>query len=198
VLRVGDRPEPGVPTALIQLAAASGVHVWVTGRTPDKRDLARSLGAARTFASNAVLPGHVDAVFDCVGEATWSHSVHAVRDGGRIITCAATTGDAPSAGLRHLIRHQIDVRGTYAGSLEELRRLIAFVVSSGLTPRIGGAALSPRRFPAGLPQTMINLVRCVFRRRPPHAETDDCHDGGGAGGRCVAGPRGARRHRARR
>ena len=126
----------GVPTALIQLATVCGVRVWATGRTPAKRRLAEELGADRSFPSLGALPRPVDAVFDCVGQTTWSHSVHAVRDGGCVVTCAATTGDAPSAELRHLIRHQIDVRGTQAGTLDELRSLLDLVAHTGIRPRI--------------------------------------------------------------
>jgi NADPH:quinone reductase-like Zn-dependent oxidoreductase len=126
----------GVATALVQLACAAGIRVWVTGRTPEKQRLAQDLGADRTFPSRQPLPEPVDAVFDCVGQATWTHSLHAVRDGGTVVTCAATTGDAPSAELRHIIRHQIDIRGSQAGTREELLNLINFVVSRNLRPRI--------------------------------------------------------------
>ncbi|MFC7265558.1 hypothetical protein ACFQZP_50440 [Streptomyces lutosisoli] len=48
--------------------------VWTTGRTEEKRKLAKRLGAHAVFEPGARLPGKVDAVFESVGEATWAHS----------------------------------------------------------------------------------------------------------------------------
>src|SRR5256885_1730658 len=85
----------GVSTALIELGRAAGMRVWVTGRTPEKRALATTLGAHDVFESGARLPSRVDAVFETVGEATWSHSMRALRPGGIIVCSGATSGPNP-------------------------------------------------------------------------------------------------------
>src|SRR5689334_13035669 len=54
----------GVATALVLLGRATGMRVWVTGRTEDKRELACSLGAHQAFEPGARLPERVDAVFE--------------------------------------------------------------------------------------------------------------------------------------
>jgi hypothetical protein len=51
----------GVPTALVQLARATGFRVWATGRTAEKRTLAIDLGAHATFEPGARLPERVAA-----------------------------------------------------------------------------------------------------------------------------------------
>ena len=127
----------GVSTALIQLGCAAGIQVWVTGRTKEKRALAERLGAHKTFESGEELPQRVDAVFDNIGEATWKHSMHSVRRGGIIVCSGRTSGDNPGAELLRLIVEQITVVGSVMGTLHELRNLIEFVTSTGITPQIG-------------------------------------------------------------
>jgi NADPH:quinone reductase-like Zn-dependent oxidoreductase len=127
----------GVSTALIQLGAAAGMQVWVTGRSAEKRALAERLGAHVTFESGARLPGKVDAVFESVGEATWGHSMRSLRPGGAVICCGATSGAAPSADLQRLFFLQIRVEGSTMGTRQELVDLLAFVDRAGISPEIG-------------------------------------------------------------
>jgi NADPH:quinone reductase-like Zn-dependent oxidoreductase len=127
----------GVSTALIQLGRAAGMRVWVTGRTEEKRALAEKLGAHATFPSGERLPDRVDGVFESVGEATWPHSMRAVKPGGVIVCCGATSGPDPSADLRRLFFLQLRVVGSTMGTRDELRDLLAFVDVAGIQPEIG-------------------------------------------------------------
>jgi NADPH:quinone reductase-like Zn-dependent oxidoreductase len=127
----------GVATALIELGVAAGMRVWVTGRTPDKRAVAEQLGAHATFESGARLPERVDAVFETVGEATWAHSMRAVRPGGTIVVCGATSGPNPGADLQRLFFLQLRVLGSTMGTREELATLLRFCEQTGIRPRIG-------------------------------------------------------------
>lgn len=126
----------GVATALIALASAAGIRVWVTGRTEDKRALANELGADATFESGARLPERVDAVFETVGEATWAHSLKSLKPGGRVVVSGATSGAAPPADLQRVFFLQLSVIGSTMGTREELARLIRFCQSSGVRPRV--------------------------------------------------------------
>jgi NADPH:quinone reductase-like Zn-dependent oxidoreductase len=126
----------GVATAAIVLATAAGIRVWVTGRTDEKRSQAESLGADQTFESGARLPERVDAVIETVGEATWSHSVRALKPGGKIIVSGATTGDAPPAELSRVFFLQLSVIGSTMGTRDELGRLIQFCVDRDVRPVI--------------------------------------------------------------
>lgn len=127
----------GVSTALIQLGRAAGMRVWVTGRTEDKRALADKLGAHATFPSGERLPERVDGVFESVGEATWPHSMRALKPGGVIVCCGATSGPDPSADLRRLFFQQLRVVGSTMGTRDELRDLLAFVEAAGIEPQVG-------------------------------------------------------------
>jgi NADPH:quinone reductase-like Zn-dependent oxidoreductase len=127
----------GVSTALIQLGAAAGLRVWCTGRTPEKRELATQLGAERTFSPGETLPCQVDAVFDTSGQVTWAHSMASVRPGGSIVTCGAHGGFHVSVDLLRVFNDQITIHGVYAGTLQEFKDLIQFVIAKKISPMIG-------------------------------------------------------------
>nr|BAM98969.1 putative alcohol dehydrogenase [Streptosporangium amethystogenes] len=126
----------GLSTALISLAAAGGLRTWVTGRTADKRDLARRLGADATFEPGTVLPEPVDAVIDSVGKETWTHSLRSVRYGGTVVVAGATTGDAPPARLHRIYFHQINIVGSFSGTREEYGRMLTLMRTTGIKPLV--------------------------------------------------------------
>jgi NADPH:quinone reductase-like Zn-dependent oxidoreductase len=127
----------GVSTALIQLGRAAGMQVWVTGRSEEKRALASKLGAHATFASGERLPERVDAVFETVGDATWAHSMRALKPGGAIVVSGSTSGPNPGADLQRLFFLQLRVIGSTMGTRAELANLLTFVTSTGIDPEIG-------------------------------------------------------------
>ena len=127
----------GVPTALIQLGRTAGLQVWVTGRSEAKRALALELGAQAAFEPGARLPDRVDGVFDSVGRQTWSHSLRALKPGGVLVTCGATTGDATAAELQRVFFLQLRILGSTMGTRSELADLLSFCVQAGIHPRIG-------------------------------------------------------------
>ncbi len=126
----------GVATALILLGRAAGYRMWVTSRTEAKRAGAVRLGADRAFETGARLPERVDVVMETVGQATWSHSVRSLKPGGRIVTCGATSGDAPSAELTRVFFTQLSVVGSTMGTRDQLGRLVRFCEQTGVRPLI--------------------------------------------------------------
>ncbi len=142
----------GVSTALIQLARALGMRVWVTSRTEQGRSRATDLGAHQTFETGARLPERVDGVFESVGKATWAHSMRAVRPGGVIVCCGATSGPDPSADLQRLFFLQISVIGSTMGTLDELRRLIALCAAAPVVPVVD------RAFPLAQGRAALELL----------------------------------------
>ncbi|GLZ39636.1 zinc-binding dehydrogenase [Actinokineospora sp. NBRC 105648] len=127
----------GVSTALITLAHAAGLRVWVTGRTEEKRALAKRLGAHQVFESNARLPERVDGVFETVGKATWEHSMRSLKPGGVIVVSGSTSGPDPSADLQRLFFLQLRVIGATMGTRDELGDLLSFCDLKGIRPLIG-------------------------------------------------------------
>ncbi|MGD9531313.1 MAG: zinc-binding dehydrogenase, partial [Pseudonocardia sp.] len=110
---------------------------WVTGRSEQKRALAEKLGAHATFASGERLPERVDAVFETVGEATWSHSLKSLKPGGTLVVSGSTSGPNPSAELQRVFFLQLQVIGSTMGTREELADLMKFVATAGINPEIG-------------------------------------------------------------
>ena len=127
----------GVNSACVQLARAVGVRVWVTSRDAGRRDRALELGAEQVFESGARLPEKVDAVIDNVGAATWSHSINVLRPGGTLVTCGATSGDAPTrAELSKIFFRELRIQGSTAGTRSELQSVVALAQAAGIQPLI--------------------------------------------------------------
>jgi NADPH:quinone reductase-like Zn-dependent oxidoreductase len=126
----------GVASAAISMARAAGMRVYATARTEAKQSAAIEFGAHEAFPTGARLPERVDAVIETVGAATWSHSLKALRPGGRVVISGATSGPNPPAELNRIFFLQLKVIGSTMGTRDELTSLIAFMRATGLRPRI--------------------------------------------------------------
>jgi NADPH:quinone reductase-like Zn-dependent oxidoreductase len=140
-LRPGDRvliqgAGGGVATALVLLAIAAGIHVTITSRDEAKLERALELGAHVGLASGERVPERVDAVMETVGEATWSHSLKALRPGGVVVVSGATSGPNPPADLNRVFFRQLEVVGSTMGTRDELARLLRMVDATGMRPLI--------------------------------------------------------------
>ena len=127
----------GVATAVITLARAAGLRVLATSRDEAKRARALELGAHEVFEPGDRLPVKVDAVMETVGKATWSHSIRALRPGGRIVISGTTSGpDVDDAELTRIFFLQLSVVGSTMGTRSELAALVALLDASGARPLI--------------------------------------------------------------
>jgi NADPH:quinone reductase-like Zn-dependent oxidoreductase len=123
----------GVATAAVAIGAALGATVYATSRTPEKRARAESLGAV-ALETGARLPERVDIVLETVGEATFEHSVKALKPGGRLVVSGATSGHLPKLDLRRVFFHHLSVLGTSMGTRDELEQLLELCARTGLRP----------------------------------------------------------------
>lgn len=136
----------GVSSAGLQIAKLHGARVIALASTDDKLDKARSLGADETIRSSdedwpkqvrkleGVGRRGVDIVFEHVGEATWSQSIKLCRNGGRIVTCGASSGWDARTDLRHVFFRQLQILGSTMGSKADLHRVLPLVADGTLSP----------------------------------------------------------------
>ncbi|MDH3448755.1 MAG: zinc-binding dehydrogenase, partial [Gammaproteobacteria bacterium] len=118
----------------------------VTSSSDDKLARARDLAAERGVNHRredvvaAVMDftrgRGVDVVIDNVGEASWPASLRAVRRGGRIVTCGATSGPQPRADLQRVFIRQIQIFGSTLGTHDEFRALLTAVAQRQIVPLI--------------------------------------------------------------
>ena len=111
----------GVATAAFEIARAVGAKTLVTSGSEAKLETARTWGADLALphadaAAAAKELGGVDLVVETVGEATWKDSLSAVKAGGRVVVCGATTGPNPPAQLHRFWWKQLTVYGSTMGT----------------------------------------------------------------------------------
>ena len=111
----------GVATAAFEIARAIGAKTLVTSGSEAKLETARTWGADLALphadaAAAAKELGGVDLVVETVGEATWKDSLSAVKAGGRVVVCGATTGPNPPAQLHRFWWKQLTVYGSTMGT----------------------------------------------------------------------------------
>jgi NADPH:quinone reductase-like Zn-dependent oxidoreductase len=127
----------GMATALLQMGRAAGFEVWVTTRNEAGAALAERLGAHRVFRPGEPLPRPVDAVVDNAGTATIAHSLRWVKRGGTVVVSGGTTGMSAGVDLLRMVVDQVTLRGTIMGTLEEMTRMMNFILTNQITPEIG-------------------------------------------------------------
>ena len=124
----------GVGTAAIQIARQAGARVWAVAGGPEKLEKAKALGAEvlidrgtqdfeKVVREKTARRG-VDVVIDYIGKDTWVKSLRALRRGGRLATCGATTGFDPVEDLRHIFYRQLTVYGSTMGSAAEFAAMM--------------------------------------------------------------------------
>ena len=134
----------GVGVAAIQIAKLYGARVITTVGSDAKIAPARALGADEVInyrsadfaAVTRALTGKrgVDVVIDHVGGEVFASSIRAVRIGGRVVTCGATSGFHPAIDLRHIFFRQVEVLGSTMGRKADLLAVLDHVGAGRLKP----------------------------------------------------------------
>jgi zinc-binding alcohol dehydrogenase/oxidoreductase len=124
----------GVATAAFEIARAIGAKTLVTSGSEAKLATAREWGADLAVphaeaAAAAKELGGVDLVVETVGEATWKDSLAAVKAGGRVTVCGATSGPNPPAQLHRFWWKQLTIYGSTMGTRDDFLGAYALVRS---------------------------------------------------------------------
>jgi NADPH:quinone reductase-like Zn-dependent oxidoreductase len=134
----------GVGSAAIQIAKFFAAYVITTAGNDEKIVKAKEIGADEVI-HHGIMPvakevrrltqnRGVDVVFEHVGTATWDNSVKSLANGGRLVTCGATTGYDARIDLRFLFTRQLSILGSYMGTKTELRTVLKLVSQGRLKP----------------------------------------------------------------
>ena len=134
----------GVAMAALQIAKVMGARTVVTSSSDAKLDRARALGADMTLNHQRTDVGPevrrltggrgADVVIDSAGEQSWPASLRALRRGGRLVVCGATTGPMVTMDLRRLFWHQWSVLGSTLGSRQEYAAIVGHAAAGRLWP----------------------------------------------------------------
>ena len=135
----------GIGSIAIKIAKSIGCTVITTVGSDDKAAKAAALGADHVinyrtdrFESRArrlTNKKGVDVVFEHVGADTWQGSLLAMKRGGRLVTCGATSGPSGSINLMQLFQQQYRIIGSFGAPLSALARALDRI-ASGVTPVI--------------------------------------------------------------
>jgi NADPH:quinone reductase-like Zn-dependent oxidoreductase len=134
----------GVALAGLQIARLLGARTIVTSGTDAKLDTALSLGADAVLNHRRLdVPAEVrkltggrgaDIVVDSNGEESWQSSLRALRRGGRLVICGATSGPMVSLDLRRLFWHHWSILGSTLGSRREYAEIVRLAGEGKLWP----------------------------------------------------------------
>jgi len=126
----------GVGSAAIQIAKLFQAKVIATASSQSKLEKAEELGADHLInyskedffkVSKGLTDGSgVDVVFEHTGQATWEQSIRALRKGGRLVTCGATTGYKANLDLRHVFFRELKIFGNFMGRKSGLQEALRF------------------------------------------------------------------------
>ena len=136
----------GVGHAAVQIADHAGAEVFATASADEKLQYAADCGAdhlinyeTQNFAAAIrELTGKrgVDVVVDHIGEATYDDSLKSLAKGGRLVTCGATTGPNPPAGLNRIFWNQLSVIGSTMATPGQADDVLDLVWDGTFEPRI--------------------------------------------------------------
>ncbi|MCH8086405.1 MAG: zinc-binding dehydrogenase [Chloroflexi bacterium] len=139
----------GLGSMAIQVCNLFGARGIAVVGSDKKAKYAKDLGAFETINRNSqsvrdevkriTNRAGVDIVFEHTGEATWKDSIAALKRGGTLVTCGATSGFIGQTDIRFLWNKQMNFYGSHMGSKGELLQAMKFVHSGQIKPLMSEA-----------------------------------------------------------
>jgi len=138
----------GVGLACIQLGSAAGARMIACSSSAAKLARLAQLGASELVDTTKedfsaqiwqlTARRGADVVVDYLGADTWPGSIKALRRGGRLVTCGASTGFLAETDLRYVWTRELDILGSDGWERQDLVELVAQVRRGELKPEIHG------------------------------------------------------------
>jgi NADPH:quinone reductase-like Zn-dependent oxidoreductase len=163
----------GVGSMGVQIAKLRGARVIATASSDEKLAKAKELGADEVINYTSddwpkavrLLTDRrgVDVVFEHTGAATWPGSISALKNGGRLVTCGATSGFDARTDLRQVFYRQLSLLGSFMGSKGELLEAMKFVGSGAIGPVVDRSLpLAEARLAHELMEDRVQLGKLVL------------------------------------
>ncbi len=135
----------GIGTVAIMMAKAIGCTVIATVGDDAKIERTRALGADHVINYRRDRFEHetrkitrkkgVDVVFEHVGADTFNGSLLALKRGGRLVTCGATSGPTVTLNLMQLFQQQYRIIGSFGASMRNIAESLD-KIAAGMRPVI--------------------------------------------------------------
>ncbi len=161
----------GVGVCAVQLAKLAGAYVIAAAGSEEKGRRLKALGAdeiilytqedflkvlherhGKPHRRRGGPPGGVDVVVNYTGGDTWVKSLRALRLGGRLLTCGATAGYAPTEDIRFIWTFELQILGSNGWEPDDIRTLFDLVGSGKLK------ALVDRTYPLAEAREALRVI----------------------------------------
>jgi alcohol dehydrogenase len=167
----------GVGVCCVQLAKLAGAHVIACAGNEEKGARLKELGAdeiiyytkddfmkviferhGKPHRRRFVEGGGVDVVVNFTGGDTWVKSMRCLKVGGRLLTCGATAGYAPTEDIRFIWTFELQVLGSNGWERDDLTKLFDLVEAGKLK------VLIDQKFPLEQGMEAVRVIedRSVF------------------------------------
>ena len=134
----------GLGSMAIQVCNLFGARGIAVVGSDEKAEYAKNLGAYDTInrktqkvrdeVRRITNKAGVDIVFEHTGEQTWKDSVGALKRGGSLVTCGATSGFIGQTDIRFLWNKQMNFYGSHMASKGEFLQGMKFVETGEIKP----------------------------------------------------------------
>ena len=134
----------GVGSAAVQICKLFGARVIATAGDDAKLAKAKALGAdeAINHATQDIQQEvrrltnkrGVDVVFEHVGASVWEKCLLSLAQGGRLVTCGATTGYELKTDARYMFMRNLHIMGAFMGSKFDTLEVFRHVAAGRLKP----------------------------------------------------------------
>lgn len=143
----------GVGTCCVELAKIIGCELVACTSSAEKAAGLLRLGAAYAIDGSATDfvdwvrdrygkprykdgSGGVDVCINYVGGEAWAKSLRCLRRGGRVLTCGASAGYAPSTDLRYIWSFELNILGSNGWSRDDHMAVLSLIDEGHLSPVI--------------------------------------------------------------
>lgn len=124
----------GVGTAAIQILKNKKCKIIARTTHKEKAKTLKNLGADTVLINE--YPQSVPYIIDAMGGNVWSESIERLSKNGTIVFCATTLEEQGVVNIGRAFARQLNILGSYGGTIEDLKEVIDFVRKGVIKPVI--------------------------------------------------------------